>query len=182
MHLGHQLCHVCILAKLTTKKGWRLIIQPDVHNYLCDKNIQRGNVVITRQNYIWLVPGVTQALARCRQAVWKIGSDLHAENVESSLVVEIIWTYLSSSLCLLIAQGWGLLSQFSLFLYFPKISALSKHTLAIEYHLPNMNVIQIILQVSLWDRKCLLTEKLTNGTLVTPTLGSTLPLWARWWP
>ena len=31
-------------------------------------------------------------------------------------------------------QGWGLLSQFSLFRYFPHFPLLSKHTLAIEYH------------------------------------------------
>ena len=30
--------------------------------------------------------------------------------------------------------GWGLLRQFSTFRYFPKFSAMSKHTLAIEYH------------------------------------------------
>ena len=32
-------------------------------------------------------------------------------------------------------QGWGLLSQLPPFCYFPKFSALSKHTLAIEYHI-----------------------------------------------
>ena len=31
------------------------------------------------------------------------------------------------------AQDWGLLSQFPAFRYFLKFSALSKHTLAIEY-------------------------------------------------
>ena len=31
-------------------------------------------------------------------------------------------------------QGWGLLSQFPPFRYFPIFSALSNHTLAIEYH------------------------------------------------
>ena len=31
-------------------------------------------------------------------------------------------------------QGWGLLSQFPPFRYFPNFSALSKHTLANEYH------------------------------------------------
>ena len=30
-------------------------------------------------------------------------------------------------------QGWGLLSQFSPFRYFPKFSALSKHTLTVRY-------------------------------------------------
>ena len=34
-----------------------------------------------------------------------------------------------------IHQGWGLLSQFLLFRNFPNFSALSKQTLAIEYHL-----------------------------------------------
>ena len=31
-------------------------------------------------------------------------------------------------------QGWGLISQFPPFRYFPNFSALSKHTLANEYH------------------------------------------------
>ena len=31
-------------------------------------------------------------------------------------------------------QGWGLLSRFPPFRYFPNFSALSKHTLDIEYH------------------------------------------------
>ena len=33
-----------------------------------------------------------------------------------------------------LCQGWGLLSQFLPFRYFPNFSALSKQTLAIEYH------------------------------------------------
>ena len=33
-----------------------------------------------------------------------------------------------------IEQGWGLLSRFPPFRYFPNFSALSKHTLDIEYH------------------------------------------------
>ena len=33
-----------------------------------------------------------------------------------------------------LVQGWGLLSQFPPFRYFPIFSALSNHTLAIEYH------------------------------------------------
>ena len=33
------------------------------------------------------------------------------------------------------AQGWDLLSQFPPFRYFSNIWALSKHTLAIEYHI-----------------------------------------------
>ena len=37
-----------------------------------------------------------------------------------------------ASLC--VALGWGLLSQFPPFRYFPNFSALSKQTLAIEYH------------------------------------------------
>ena len=32
--------------------------------------------------------------------------------------------------------GWGLLSRFTPFLYFPKFSALSKHTLIIRYYIP----------------------------------------------
>ena len=35
---------------------------------------------------------------------------------------------------LMLIQGWGLLSQFPPFRYFPNFSALSKQTLAIEYH------------------------------------------------
>ena len=32
------------------------------------------------------------------------------------------------------AQGWGLLSQFPPFRYFPIFSSLSSHTLALNYH------------------------------------------------
>ena len=72
-------------------------------------------------------------------------------------------------------QGWGLLSQFPPFHYFPKFSALSKHTLAIEYHVYIWQVSQQLSSNNLrctFDRsKILLTEKLTNEALVTPTPG-----------
>ena len=40
----------------------------------------------------------------------------------------------STELNYLTGQGWGLLSRFPPFRYFPNFSALSKHTLDIEYH------------------------------------------------
>ena len=42
--------------------------------------------------------------------------------------------YISSSTLTHLPQGWGLLSQFPPFRYFPNFSALSKQTLAFEYH------------------------------------------------
>ena len=45
-------------------------------------------------------------------------------------------------------QGWGLLSQFPPFRYFPKFSALSKHTLTIKY---NVHIWQVSPQLSCGD-------------------------------
>ena len=45
-------------------------------------------------------------------------------------------------------QGWGLLSQFSPFRYFPKFSALSKHTLTVRYR---VYIWQVLPQLSCWD-------------------------------
>ena len=45
-------------------------------------------------------------------------------------------------------QGWGLLSRFPPFFYFPIFSALSKHTLDIEYH---RNIWQVSPQLSCGD-------------------------------
>ena len=45
-------------------------------------------------------------------------------------------------------QGWGLLSQFSLFRYFPHFPLLSKQTLAIEY---GVHIWQISLQLNCGD-------------------------------
>ena len=44
------------------------------------------------------------------------------------------WTFVLVFQFALRHQGWGLLSQFSPFLYFPHLPLLSKQTLAIEYH------------------------------------------------
>ena len=44
--------------------------------------------------------------------------------------------------------GWGLLSQFPPFRYFPKFSALSKHTLTKKYH---VHIWQVSLQLSFGD-------------------------------
>ena len=83
--------------------------------------------------------------------------------------------------------GWGLLSQFPPFRYFPNYSSLSKHTLTVKYR---VYIWQVSPQLSCGDTcwiwmwfeesnmyfymiKILLTEKLTNGALVTPTPG--------WW-
>ena len=82
-------------------------------------------------------------------------------------------------------QGFGLLSQWSPFRYYPNFSALSKRTLAIEYHITiisdrcrrssaavapakykcDSNNLRGIFARS----KIFLTEKLTNRALVTPT-------------
>ena len=80
--------------------------------------------------------------------------------------------------------GWGLLSLFPLFRYFPNFSALPKHTLAIEYL---FYICQVSPQLSCSDTSpikheydsknltgtfarsnILPMEKLTNGDLVTP--------------
>ena len=76
--------------------------------------------------------------------------------------------------------GWGLLNQFSLFRYFQNISAFSKHTLAIEYHVYIWQLLppQIKYECDLNNlrgkfarSKILHMEKLTNRTLVTPIPG-----------
>ena len=75
--------------------------------------------------------------------------------------------------------GWGLLSQFPPFCYFPNFSELPKHTLAIEYHVHNWQVSAPVKYECDWNNlagafarsKILLTEKLRNGALVTPTPG-----------
>ena len=46
------------------------------------------------------------------------------------------------------SQGWGLLSQFSLFRYFPNFSEWSKHWLPIWYH---VHICQVSLQLSCRD-------------------------------
>ena len=86
-------------------------------------------------------------------------------------------------------QGWGLLSWFSLSRYFPKFSALSKHMLTIGYHVyifdrcrhSSAAVAPVKykcdsnnLRVTFTRSNILLTEKLKNGTLVTPTPGDGL--------
>ena len=86
-------------------------------------------------------------------------------------------------------QGWGLLSLFPPFRYFPNYSALSKHALAIKYH---VYIWQVSPQLSCGDTcqyecdsknlagtltisKLLLTEILAIGALVTPTPALCLP-------
>ena len=81
--------------------------------------------------------------------------------------------------------GWGLLSQFSLFCYFPNFSKLSKHLViyitAYSYltgvtaaellrHLTNINVISGFWPTHFNKSKFPVTEKSTNRTLVTPPL------------
>ena len=81
--------------------------------------------------------------------------------------------------------GWGLLSQFSPFRYFPHFPLLSKQMLAIEYHVyiwqvsPQLSCSDTC-QIWMWFKesnryfckiKILLTEKLANGALITPTPG-----------
>ena len=53
--------------------------------------------------------------------------------------------------------GWGLLSQFPPFRYFPKISALRKHTLAVEYH---VYIRQVSPQLSSGDYDVTVTNSL----------------------
>ena len=79
--------------------------------------------------------------------------------------------------------GWGLLSQFSPFRYFPHFPLLLKQTLAIEYRVYIWQVSPQLscgdtCQILMWFRESnryfckieiLLTEKLANGALVTPT-------------
>ena len=87
-------------------------------------------------------------------------------------------------------QGWGLLNQFAPFRYFPNFPALSKHMLTIEYHVYVDSCHRSSAAVAPVKYKCdlnnlrgtftrskiLLTEKLTNGALVTPTPGLVLKL------
>ena len=75
-------------------------------------------------------------------------------------------------------QGLGLLSQFSPFRYFPHFPLLSKQTLATEYHVYIWQVSPVKYECDSWNltgafarSKILLTEKLANGALVTPTPG-----------
>ena len=80
-------------------------------------------------------------------------------------------------------QGWGLLSQFSPFRYFPHFPLLSKQTLAIEYHVyiwqvsPQLSCNDTC-QIWMWFREsnrylCKIENfaygKIANGALVTPT-------------
>ena len=59
--------------------------------------------------------------------------------------VSVIYTF---TLAIWGNLGWGLLSEFLPFRYFLKFSALSKHTLAIEYH---VNIWQVLPQLSCGD-------------------------------
>ena len=73
--------------------------------------------------------------------------------------------------------GWGLLSQFPPFRYFPNFPSLSKQTLVIEYHVYIWLVSKAVkyecdsrnLTGTFAWSKISLTDKLTNGALVPPT-------------
>ena len=92
----------------------------------------------------------------------------------------------NGSLRYYIHQGWGLLNIFSQFRYFLSFSGWSKHWLPVWYH---VHIWQVSPQLSCGDTwqiwtllkisklyfcsiKVSVTEKLTNGALVTPTPGS----------
>ena len=81
-------------------------------------------------------------------------------------------------------QGWGWLSLFPLFRYFPNFSSLSKHNLTVKYivfifdrcHRSSAAVTPVKYECDSRNITCTfarskitLTEKLTNGALVTPT-------------
>ena len=53
---------------------------------------------------------------------------------ERNILVIIITNTHPMLLMLFIIEGWGLLRQFLYFRYFPNLSALSTHALAIKYH------------------------------------------------
>ena len=79
---------------------------------------------------------------------------------------------------ILTQQGWGLLSQFPPFRYFPNFLALPKYVLTIKYHIYIWQVAPVkykcdssSLRGTFTRSKMLLTEKLTNGAWVTPTPG-----------
>ena len=84
-----------------------------------------------------LWPNLSLILSMCLKTIF-----LHAKillpDCGKSVFVDDIYQ-LVSTLCQIafartIDQGWGLLSRFPPFRYFPNFSALSKHTLDIEYH------------------------------------------------
>ena len=84
--------------------------------------------------------------------------------------------------------GWGLLNQFPPLItliswFFTIVKTLVTYWISCSYltgvaaaqlrwHLSNMNVMQIILTGTFARSKILLTEKLTNGAVVTPTPGA----------
>ena len=99
----------------------------------------------------------------------------------------------------IVGQGWALLSQLPPFRYFPNLSALSKHTLDIKYHVYIWQVSPQLscgdtCQIWMWFKESnsyfCKTEnfayKPTNGDLVTPTPGVLwtmlilgIPVWVK---
>ena len=67
----------------------------------------------------------------------------HEYWIHSQTYSIVMWQH-----CSLPLQGWGLLSQFSPFRYFPYFPLLSKQTLAIEYH---VYIWQVLPQLSCGD-------------------------------
>ena len=86
------------------------------------------------------------------------------------------------------SQGWGLLSRFLPFRYFPHFSTSPKRTLAIEYHAYIWRVSPQLScgdtsQIWMWCKefnryfagsKFMLTEQLTNETLATTDTGDAM--------
>ena len=108
-----------------------------------------------------------------------------AANVFFSYNWKTYWYISVPHSCIIISShslGWGLLSRFPPFRYFHNFSTSLKYMLAIEYHVHSWQVSAAVTPVKYeWDSKnvtstfarskILLTEKLTNGALVTPTPG-----------
>ena len=92
------------------------------------------------------------------------------------------WKGVAENVSFIWPLRWGLRSQFPPFRYFPNFSELPKHMLAIEYFIfgrcrRSSAAVTPVKYECGWNNltctfarwKILLTEKLTNGALVTPT-------------
>ena len=86
-----------------------------------------------------------------------------------------------------VEQGWGLLSQFSPFRYFPHFPSLSKQMLAIEFHVYIWQVTPVKYECDSGNlagtfarSKIFLTKKIANGALATPTPGHRVHDYCRW--
>ena len=98
------------------------------------------------------------------------------------MITPLITTLLKHTIVAGAGLGWGLLSQFPPFRYFPNFSSLSKHTLTVKYRIyiwlswaagtpVKYECDSRNLTCTFARPKILLTEKLKNGALVTPTPG-----------